>query len=104
MRRGAAGLMLRWTAAGAVSEPTAVQIRLSPRYPGRVRAGAPSPQRSLTEEEVDDNVRWFVAERVGPRTPACTTVVLSAKPAPPGTGWESSAVTWGQAGGLGFKV
>lgn len=28
-------------------------------------------------DEVDANVHWFAIERVGPRTPACTVVVLS---------------------------
>ena len=69
--------MLRWTAAGAVRDPTAVQVRIAPLFAGRVRAGAPTPARALTIAEVAENLAWFAKGRVGPRTPACTTAVLS---------------------------
>lgn len=75
--------MLRWTAAGAVEEPTAVQIRIRAEFAGRIRAGAPEPARSLTLDEVEQNLAWFARDRVGPRTPACTRAVLSGVPDPP---------------------
>ena len=70
--------MLRWTPSGAVSEPATVQVRMAPRFPGSVRAGAPSPGRALSIIEVNQNILWFVRDRVGPRIPAVTSAVLSA--------------------------
>ena len=69
--------MLRWTAAGAVAGPRTVQIRVTCRYPGRVRAGAPVPTRSLTPGELLANLRYFTEELRGPRTRSCDAVVLS---------------------------
>lgn len=51
--------MLTWTAAGAVERPRSLQIRLQRSYPGRVRAGAPVPTRSMPTEEVLANLRFF---------------------------------------------
>ncbi|GDX82555.1 hypothetical protein LBMAG42_43660 [Deltaproteobacteria bacterium] len=51
--------MLTWTPAGAVERPRALQIRLQRSYPGRVRAGAPVPTRSMPTEDVRANLEWF---------------------------------------------
>jgi hypothetical protein len=51
--------MLTWTPAGAVERPRALQIRLQRSYPGRVRAGAPVPTRSMPTDEVLANLTWF---------------------------------------------
>ncbi len=69
--------MLSWTKAGAVKRPTTLQIRVQRRYPGRVRAGAPTPTRSLQPEEVLRNLRHFTEGKRGPRSAPCTTLVLS---------------------------
>lgn len=69
--------MLRWTPAGAVSLPLTVQIRVQQRYPGRVQAGAPLPTRSLSPEELVDNIRYFTVGLRTPRTAPCTALVLS---------------------------
>ena len=69
--------MLRWTAAGAVAAPTTVQIRVQRRYPGRVRAGAPAPTRSMSPAELLKNIVHFTDGMRGPRTSPCTGLVLS---------------------------
>lgn len=69
--------MLRWTEGGAVTAPTVLQIRVQRRYGGRVRAGAPVPSRSLSAEEVRDNILHFTAGMRGPRSRPCTGLVLS---------------------------
>jgi len=69
--------MLSWTKAGAVKRPTTLQIRVQRRYPGRVRAGAPTPTRGLTRGEIEANLRHFTEGQRGPRTAPCTTLVLS---------------------------
>ena len=69
--------MLRWTPAGAVSAPTTVQIRVQRRYPGRVRAGAPAPTRSLSAAELRANIDHFTTGLRGPRSRPCTGLVLS---------------------------
>ncbi len=69
--------MLSWTDAGAVQKPETVQIRVQRSYPGRIRAGAPVPTRSMTEAEVLANVRWFTEGQRGPRGLPCTGLVLS---------------------------
>ena len=69
--------MLRWTTAGAVSSPTTVQIRVQRSYPGRVRAGAPVPTRSMSTDELLSNIRHFTAGMRTPRTRPCDTLVLS---------------------------
>jgi hypothetical protein len=67
--------MLSWTGAGAVERPRILQIRLQRSYPGRVRAGAPVPVRSMTEEEVAANLRFFT--NAGTRGRAIDAVVFS---------------------------
>lgn len=67
--------MLTWTEAGAVERPRVVQIRLQRSYPGRVRAGAPVPTRSMPTAEVLANVSWFAD--AGTRGRACDALVLS---------------------------
>ena len=69
--------MLRWTAAGAVSTPATVQVRVQHRYPGRIQAGAPQPTRSLSPAELRDNILHFTIGLRTPRTTPCTTLVLS---------------------------
>ena len=69
--------MLRWTAAGAVSTPTWVQIRVQRSYPGRIRAGAPTPTRSMSAEELAQNIRHFTEGLQGTRSTPCTGLVLS---------------------------
>ena len=69
--------MLRWTPRGAVSLPTTLQIRLEQAYPGRIRAGAPVPSRSLTPSELQHNLRHFTEGQQGPRTRPCSGLVLS---------------------------
>jgi hypothetical protein len=67
--------MLTWTAAGAVERPRTLQIRLQRTYPGRVRAGAPVPTRSMSGDEVESNLLHFT--RAGPRVTAVDALVIS---------------------------
>ncbi len=67
--------MLNWTRAGAVEGPRTLQIRLQRSYPGRVRAGAPVPTRSMSTEEVRANIGYFTDTR--PRGVPVTALVLS---------------------------
>ena len=69
--------MIRWTAAGAVSTPTTVQIRVQRSYPGRIRAGAPVPTRSMSRKELLENLTYFTEGLDGPRTKPCKGLVLS---------------------------
>ena len=69
--------MLAWTQAGAVSRPTSVQIRVQRSYPGRIRAGAPVPTRTMSPDELLENVRHFTAGLRTPRTTPCDTLILS---------------------------
>lgn len=67
--------MLTFTGSGAVERPTVLQIRVQRSYPGRVRAGAPVPTRSMTAAEVMENVAFFRAG--GPRALPVSGLVLS---------------------------
>ncbi len=69
--------MLSWTKAGAVKRPTTLQIRVQRRYPDRVRAGAPTPTRSLSRQELLANLHHFTEGHRGPRSAPCTSLVLS---------------------------
>lgn len=69
------GRVLTWTGSGAVERPRVVQIRVQRSYPGRVRAGAPVPTRSMSGAEVVENIRYFSAG--GPRGLPVTGLVLS---------------------------
>jgi len=69
--------LITWTEAGAVERPRMVQVRVQRSYPGRVRAGAPVPTRSMSPEEIADNLRFFTEGIAGPRTEACNRLVLS---------------------------
>jgi hypothetical protein len=69
--------MLRFTEAGVVGLPDAVQIRVDPSFSARVRAGAPVPSRALSDEEVLHNVQHFTEGQRGPRSRRCVTLVLS---------------------------
>ena len=77
MNRCYSSPMIRWTAAGAVANPTTVQIRVQRSYPGRIRAGAPVPTRSMSPKELLKNIRFFTEGLSGPRTAPCTGLVLS---------------------------
>ena len=52
-------------------------MRVGARFDGRLRAGAPVPQRGLTVAEVAANVGYFTVQREGPRSRAVTRLVLS---------------------------
>lgn len=67
--------MLAWTDAGAVERPRVLQARLQRTYPGRVRAGAPEPTRSMSTAEVIDNLAFFTEP--SPRGAVVTALVLS---------------------------
>jgi hypothetical protein len=67
--------MITWTAAGAIERPRTLQVRLQRSYPGRIRAGAPVPTRSMPTDEVLRNLAWFTT--AGPRGLPCTALVLS---------------------------
>jgi hypothetical protein len=54
-----------------------IQIRVQRAYPGRIRAGAPVPTRSMSREEVLENLRYFTEGMTGPRSRPCTRLVLS---------------------------
>lgn len=69
--------MLRWTPSGAVAAPETVQIRVQRSYPGRIRAGAPVPTRSLSPAELESNLRYFTEGLRGPRSRPCVRLVLS---------------------------
>ena len=69
--------MLSWTAAGAVERPRTLQIRVQRSYPGRIRAGAPVPTRTMSVDEIRANLRYFTEGMTGPRSQPCTGLVLS---------------------------
>ncbi len=69
--------MISWTPEGAVERPVMVQIRVQRAFPGRIRAGAPVPTRSMTQEELLANLRFFAVDMAGPRCRPCTKLVLS---------------------------
>ncbi len=69
--------MIKWTSSGAVPSPTTVQIRVQRSYPGRIRAGAPIPTRSMSADELLENIRYFTVHMRTPRTTPCTGLVLS---------------------------
>ncbi len=69
--------MLRFTSAGVVAAPRALQIRLGPRYSGRVKVGAPRPSRRMTDAEVLGNLRFFTEGMRGPRSAPAELLVLS---------------------------
>lgn len=74
--------MIRWTGAGAVAAPETLQIRVTKRFAGRVEAGAPTPTRTLSIDEVCANIRFFTVGMRKPRTRPCTALVLSGVTAP----------------------
>ena len=69
--------MLSWTPAGAVPAPTALQIRVTRVFPGRVQAGAPLPSADMDTQGVLGNIEHFTQGMKGPRTKPCTALVLS---------------------------
>ncbi len=68
--------MLRWTAAGAVLMPSAVQIRCGTEGLAGLAAGAPALSSPMSADDVVNNLSWFV-NRLDPRQTRCTTAVLS---------------------------
>ena len=46
-------------------------------YPGRIRAGAPVPTRSMSSKELMENIDFFTTGMSGPRATPCTVLVLS---------------------------
>ncbi|MCB9744221.1 MAG: hypothetical protein H6741_03450 [Alphaproteobacteria bacterium] len=54
-----------------------LQLRVQRAYPGRVRAGAPVPTRSMSPEEVIGNLSFFTKELEGPRSQGCNGLVMS---------------------------
>ena len=68
---------LRWTSAGAVASPEALQIRAAPAFVSRIAVGAPAPSRALTDDEVTANVAHFTRDRSGPRDQPVRTVIVS---------------------------
>jgi hypothetical protein len=71
-------MSLRFTASGAVPVPDTLQLRVSPVFRARLGAGAPTPSRALTDDELVANVVHFAA--VGPRGKPADRVVLSGVP------------------------
>jgi hypothetical protein len=71
--------MLTFTAAGVVSTPTTVQVRVAPDGHGLVRAHA-APGRALTDEELLANIRHLTEGQRGPRAHPCDALVLSGVP------------------------
>jgi len=69
--------MLKWTSYGAVETPSLLQIRVQRSLAGRVRVGAPSPSRALSNDEILRNLRFFTEEMKGPRTYPVNRLVLS---------------------------
>ena len=51
--------MLSWTAAGAVPWPTTLQMRIAANNSAQMRAGAPTPTRSLSLDEIESNFIYF---------------------------------------------
>jgi len=69
--------VIAWTEAGAVERPVMLQVRVQRAYPARIRAGAPAPTRSMSREEILENLHWFTEGLAGPRSRPCTRLVLS---------------------------
>ena len=69
--------MIRWTPQGVVAYPRAVQIRLNLNHPQRIPGKAPTPTRTLTPTELEDNLRYFTSGLDGPRSRPCTSLILS---------------------------
>lgn len=66
---------LRFTEAGAVASAEALQVRLDPRFEGRVVAGLPAPSRELTDGELVEAIRVFAEG--GPRARRVRRLILS---------------------------
>ena len=69
--------MIRWTPQGVVAYPRAVQIRLNLNHPQRIPGKAPTPTRTMTVDEFDDNLHYFTNGLDGPRSRPCTSLILS---------------------------
>jgi hypothetical protein len=95
--------MLRFTAAGVVAAPRAVQLRVGGDLGHGLGAGAPTPSRGLTVEEVGRALTHFTLGQRGPRGTPCETAVLSGVPAGGLSGLEE-AVRGARAQGLRHVV
>lgn len=69
--------MIRWTPQGVVAYPRAVQIRLNLKHPQRIPGKAPTPTRTMTGDEFEDNLYYFTSGLDGPRSRPCTSLILS---------------------------
>jgi hypothetical protein len=95
--------MLRFTAAGVVAAPRAAQLRVGVELGHGVSAGAPTPSRGMTAEEVHRALQHFTVGQRGPRGTPCETVVLSGVPSE-GLGALDAAVRAGRAEGVRHVV
>ena len=69
--------MMSWTASGLVRTPSTVQIRCSLDTPKELKAGAPQPSRSLSNQELRENLQYFRFGLDTPRTIPCSSLTLS---------------------------
>lgn len=69
--------MLRWTAAGAVSAPETLQIRVHPRPGSAIRLGLEPPRRAMTTAEVERALVDFSEGLRTPRSRPCRVLILS---------------------------
>ena len=51
--------MISWTAAGAVPWPTTLQMRVAANNSAQLKAGAPTPSREMSIEEIEANLIYF---------------------------------------------
>lgn len=69
--------MISWTSSGLVRTPNTVQIRCNSEMPKELKAGAPSPNRSLSNQELAENLQYFRFALDTPRTIPCSSLTLS---------------------------
>jgi hypothetical protein len=72
--------MLRFTAAGVVAAPRAVQLRVTGDLRGGVLIGVEPCAKPMTDDEITANVRYFTLGQRGPRGAVCEALILSAVP------------------------
>lgn len=72
--------MIHWTAAGAVSTPTTVQIRLSAITADSFRVGVSPPESTLSVEDFRRNLNYFSVDLDTPRSTPCHSLTLSGLP------------------------
>ncbi len=69
--------MLRWTAAGAVTFPETLQLRLAKQHPDRIQVGAPRPSKQLSIAAVEENFHYFCKTLDSTRTKPCSALTLT---------------------------